>query len=261
MKSISTRGTTVEIPVHVSELTPEQYEYYCFLASLLGSGVINMDYFRIRWFSYLIGMDKTDFTILRAEYIAELSSQMSAIDGYIQTVDNGGSHRLTLDFYTPINLLPTYRGFSGPGDWLDGVTFGEFIECLTVLEGLDEADEADTTAGYAHIARCLYHIPVDEEVPELLLFHAPTLLSSVWKAIMSDPVDINGQKLDFRIIFKSSGNSRPDDKTGWTGITFEVAAAGLFGNVNDVEHTDMWLVLIYLYKCKFEYLSEKRNYK
>lgn len=72
-------------------------------------------------------------------------------------------------------------------------------------------------------------------------------------------MEINGKKIDFRIIFKSSGGSKPDDKTGWTGITFEVATAGLFGNVAQVEQTDMWTVLMYLYKCKFEYINEKRN--
>ena len=60
-------------------------------------------------------------------------------------------------------------------------------------------------------------------------------------------------------MFRSSGGKKPDDKTGWTGITFEVATAGLFGNVAEVERTDMWAVLNYLYKCKFEYLNEKRN--
>ena len=75
---------------------------------------------------------------------------------------------------------------------------------------------------------------------------------------MAAPVEINGKKIDFRIIFKSSGGSRPDDKTGWTGITFEVASAGLFGNVSQVEAADMWAVLIYLYKCRFEYNHEKR---
>ena len=75
---------------------------------------------------------------------------------------------------------------------------------------------------------------------------------------MAAPVEINGKKIDFRIIFKSSGTSRPDDKTGWTGITFEIASAGLFGNVSQVEEADMWAVLIYLYKCRFEYNHEKR---
>jgi len=255
MESITTRGRSVEIPTNVGELSPKQYEYYWFLAFALGSVAIDLDYFRVRWFSFLVGLGKADFTILKAEHAAELEEQMAAIDGYLVEIGD----RVSLDFTTPVNLLPSYRGYNGPGDWLEGVTFGVFVECLTVFEALAAADDEGVAEGYAHIARRLYNIPDAEPVPDLLAFHAPTLLSSVWKAIMSGPIDINGKKIFFRIIFKVSGSSRPDDKTGWTGITFEIASAGLFGNVRDVERSDMWEVLIYLYKCKFEYLHEKRN--
>lgn len=261
METITTRGKSIEIPTYVAELTPAQYEYYCFLAFALAGRIITPDYFRIRWFSYLIGLGKSDFTILKPGYIDELEAQISAIDGYFVKEMIEGQERVHLDFDTVVNLLPEYKGYKGPGDLFQGVTFGEFVECYTVAECLDETDPETTAKGYEHIARTLYHIPEEAPVPDLLTFHAPKLFSSVWKAIQSAPIEINGKKIDFRIIFKSSGSTKPDDKTGWTGITFEVASAGLFGNVNQVEKADMWAVLIYLYKCKFEYLNEKRNSK
>ena len=67
--------------------------------------------------------------------------------------------RQSLDFDTPVNLLPEYKGFKGPGDWLDGITFGEFVQCLTIFESLAEADAEGVAEGYADIARVLYHIP------------------------------------------------------------------------------------------------------
>lgn len=261
METIKTRGKTVEIPVNVSELTPAQYEYYCFLAFALAGQIITPDYFRIRWFSYLIGLGKSDFTILKQEHIDELEAQISAIDGYFVKEMIAGRERIHLDFDTVVNLLPEYKGYKGPGDLFQGVTFGEFVECYTVAESLDGTDNEAMAEGCEHIARTLYHIPDTAPVPDLLTFHAPKLFASVWRAIQSAPIEINGKKIDFRIIFKSSGSTKPDDKTGWTGITFEVASAGLFGNVSQVEKADMWAVLIYLYKCKFEYLNEKRNSK
>lgn len=259
MKTITTRGRTVDIPTHVEELTPKQYEYYCFLAFALAGKVITPDYFRVRWFSFLIGLGKADFTILKEEQIDELEAQISAIEGYFVKEIIEGSERVHLNFDTVVNLLPEYKGYKGPGDLFQGVTFGEFVECYTVVECLDGAAPEAIAEGYEHIARTLYHIPDTAPVPDLLTFHAPKLFSSVWKAIQSGPIEINGKKIDFRIIFKSTGNTKPNDKTGWTGITFEVATAGLFGNVSQVEKADMWAVLIYLYKCKFEYLNEKRN--
>lgn len=259
METITTRGRTVEIPTHVDELTPKQYEYYCFLAFALAGKIITLDYFRVRWFSFLIGLGKADFTILKEEHIDELEAQISAIEGYFVKEMIEGRECIHLDFDTVVNLLPEYKGYKGPGDLLQGVTFGEFVECFTVAESLNEAAPEAMAEGCEHIARTLYHIPEEAPVPELLTFHAPKLFSSVWKAIQSGPIEINGNKIDFRIIFKSTGSTKPDDKTGWMGITFEIATAGLFGNVDQVETHDMWAVLIYLYKCKFEYLNEKRN--
>lgn len=257
MEKIRTRGHIVEIPANVEELTPKQYEYYCFLAFALMAKAITPEYFRIRWFSYLIGLRKADYTILKAEYVEELEKQSAVIDNFL----TGSEGNIQLDLDTAKNLLPECRGYKGPGDMCQGVTFGEFIECYTVIESLVDASVDELEEGYRHIARTLYHIPETEPVPEILIFHAPKFFGNVWNAIQRGPIEINGKKIDFRIIFRSSGPSRPDDKTGWTGITFEIASAGLFGNVEQVKNTDMWAVLLYLYKCKFEYNNEKRNSK
>ena len=91
----------------------------------------------------------------------------------------------------------------------------------------------------------------------ILAWHAPMLFLAVWKAIQSGPIEINGRDVDFSIIFRSSGPRRPDDKTGWAGITFEIATSGVFGNVAEVEASPFWSVLMYLYKCKFEYIHDK----
>jgi hypothetical protein len=255
MRAIHTRGKIVDIPTNIDELTPEQYEYYCFLSVALASCTIDLQQFRIRWFSYLIGFNRANYTILRPDYVAELRAQESAIDGFF-VEDDGHYH---LDFDTTTNLLPTYRGYNGPGNWLEGMTYGQFVDCWSIIEGMRNATEQEMYQGYEQIARRLYDIPASDRVPDLLIFHAPRLFSNVWRAIQTGPIEINGRKIDFRIIFKSSGPSRPDDKTGWAGITFEVAGANVFGNVKDVEETEFWAVLMYLYKCKFEYNHDKHS--
>lgn len=128
MIAITTRGRKVEIPGNVGELSPKQYEYYCFLAFALGGGVIDDNSIRVRWFSYLLGFGQADYTLLRKDHKDELEGQMeSALAGYF-IAHGEDSDRMRLDFSTPINLLPEYKGFKGSGDWLEGVTFGEFTE-------------------------------------------------------------------------------------------------------------------------------------
>lgn len=256
MRKFKTRGKVVEVPEHVDELSPVQYEYYMFLATSLLLEYITGDYLRVRLLSYLIGLGSIDYTMLTPEHIAEIESQADVLDGFFRTAQDG---RRLLVINTPINLLKEYKGYHGPGDWLRGMSYGEWVECMTVLESIGEQD--DIIEAYEHIARKMYKIPAEAKVPDLLMVHATTLLISVWSQIQGDPIVINGQMIDFRIIFKSVGPSKPDDKTGWTGITFEVAKEGLFGNVKEVEATDMWDVLLYLYKCKFEYINEIKNNK
>lgn len=254
MKQVTIQDKTYSVPERLEELTCDQYAYYCILIMLMAAGVDDELTTRRKLLMLLIGKTRHNYHLYLPRYAKDIDAQLHATDGFF--VERNG--RRVLDTNTTMNLLPEYHGIrSRVDDWLDGLTFGQFVECLTVLEGV-EADGSNIAAAYAHVARVLYELSDDDEVPEVLLFHAPLLVMNVWKAILAGPVQVNGQLLDLRIIFKSTGERKLDDKTGWTGITFEVANAGLFGTVKEVEKTDFWLVLIYLYRCKFEYLNEQK---
>lgn len=269
MEKVTTGGRIVNVPTDLEELEPKQYKYLLFLSSQLAAGNIDLEFYRLRLFSFLLGFDGVNYTILKADRIAEIERQLPKLNDFLKPSRTADGPVLRVDIETTRNLLPEYHRYKGPGDWLNGVTFGEFVECITDIETL--AEIARTSGGdidpealresYNHIARVLYHIPSEDRVPDILAYHAPTLFATVWRAIQSGPIEINGRNIDFSIIFKGTGNGKPDDKTGWTGITFEVASANVFGNVADVEAADLWAVLLYLYKCKFEYNHDKNNTK
>ena len=254
MKSITFRDKKIEVPECLDELTPAQYGYFVRLGSWLAGGLIDLETWRARWFSYLAGMGASIYTILKPEYIEQAAPMVDDVTSPFLALTDKGMQPV---YNTCKNLLPSYGGYSGPKDWLDDVSYAKFVECSTLLELAREAD--DPIEIYEEIARALYAIPEDRPVPELLAWHAPVLFGSVWHAIQSGPVEINGRQIDFSIIFKSTGQRRPDDKTGWAGISFEVASTGIFGNIKELDSQPFWTVLMYLYKCKFEYLNEKRN--
>ena len=155
------------------------------------------------------------------------------------------------------------------GDMLNGLTFGNFCDCLDLLQQSKQAAEKDEPAIneiFQDITLKLYRYKDPEKmpaVPSLLAIHAVNFFSAVWEMVLSGPVYIGGEAIDFRILFQklASEDRKADDKTGWTGIVFEVAASGVFGNKKEVDDTPFWDVLLYLYKCKFEYLHQKRNKK
>ena len=248
----------VEIPTALEELTPEQYMYFITLSSIFAtSATMTEKDYRVRWLSYLAGLGPLDFTLLESERKAFFSNVLSSIDGFFNQESDG---KLLPNFDTPVNLLPEVAGYHGPGDMLEGVTFGEFTECSTALKTIPMDSEGEAMDAYGHVARVLYKIPAECEIPDILYFHAPTLFRNVLKLIETSPIDINGEKIDFRIIFQPTKTGRNyNDKTGWAGITFEVASSGVFGGVREVEDTDFWMVLLYLYRCKFEYLHSQKK--
>lgn len=250
----------IEIATELEDLSPAQYLYFIALSTVYAdSRVMTENDYRVRWLSYLSGLGNVDFTLLTDDRKRYYLDAMPLTDGFFERRPDG---RLFPSFDTAANLLPEIEGYKGPGEWLEGMTFGEFTECVMTLGQISDMEGEDAYRAFGSVARVMYRIPAEEPVPEILHFHAPTLFRNVMKRIESAPVNINGEPIDFRIIFKSvGGKKKADDKTGWTGITFEVASSGIFGDLKGVENSDFWLVLLYLYRCKFEYIHTQNTRK
>ena len=274
MQKIFYNGREHEIPERIEELSTDQYLAYL---SLWSKTMIFQDYNwafadvaqiqmpsgavlvpladpRLNWLMTLLGISQPG--LLADGRLLELWEARHSVEGFIKR-DDDGKWDFTLD--TLVNLWPEFGEYRGPGEWLEGVKFGEFTECLAVLGGPDSAGGTVPEEACEHIARVLYHVPEGVALPPGLPWHATRLFINVWHAIQSGPVMINGQPVDFRIIFAPAKDqrARPDDGTAWTGITFEIAKEGPFGNVKEVEASDMWQVLLWLYKCKFEYIHDR----
>lgn len=250
MLTITYLHRTVSVPTCIEELTAQQYERYLLLAVALSSGAFDIDTARVKLTSMLLGL-QYDYTMLVPKAISEIEAQTGALNHFFE------EGKLSLS--TPKNMLPEYDGYHGPADWLEGLRFGTFVEIMAIIDSLRGATDEEVEQSYSSIARLLYGIPKDSPAPPVLTIHAPLLFMSVWKLIQSQPLHINGGLIDFRILFQhSGGTTRPNDHTGWDGVTFEVAKEGVFGAVKDVEECDMWKVLLYLYKCKFEYINEQK---
>ena len=250
-------GERRQIPSCLDELTPEQYERYLFLCYHLMIGGLEPDMFRRKWLTCLLGLP-ADIELYSVSE-SERGSLMESMEGFFVRSGNDGEDVVSPDFDCERNLLPEYGGFRGPGDWLEGMTFGEFTGCLNILESISDGEDDEIMEGYASMTRVMYHMPSEAEVPPLLLMHAPRYFCGIWRRICSEPISLNGREIDFRIIFRGDSHRKADDRTGWAGLTFEVASAGLFGKVPEVEQTGFWDVLLYLYRCKFEYLEEKKK--
>jgi len=238
----------------LEELDAEQYKHFLFLVVALRREVIDADEFRVQWLSRLLGM-RVKFTDYRKEVTEELMGQLDALDGYYEN----GELRLS----TGMNLLPAFNGWKARvGDMLNGLTFGDFVECLDALGVINESeDDSAREAAFNEITCKLYvrEAEGDESVPVLLAVHAVTLVVSVFNMLTKEPIEIAGKPIDFGIIFRPVPGvpTRANDNTGWHGMAIEVATGGVFGTLKQVNETPMWDVLLYLYRCKFELMHDK----
>jgi hypothetical protein len=255
MVTVEHNGKSYEIPGVLDELSAEQYQGYLFLAVMMRRGIIDETGFRAKLLAELMGL-KVDITDFKPDVAEALIAQLGVLDGFL---DEKGPITAT-----GRNLLPEFAGWKARvGDMLNGLAFGDFVEALTLLGRLDEAEESQQ-AVLNELARLLYSPPEDKadaEVPALVAVHSVTLLTSVFNMIRTEPIGISGELINFSIIFKPVPGvpSKADDHTGWHGIAMEVASSGVFGTLKDVNVTPLWDVLLYLYRAKFDLLHEKRK--
>lgn len=244
MEKFTYNSKTVEVPSCLDEVSGEQYRQFLILAVLMNRGTISPGQFRVKWLSYLLGM-KADYTMYRREIIRELDGQLEKLDGFFSyTTGKEGERIVTPILKTGRNLMQDFGGWHGVGDMLNGLTFGNFCDCLDLLQQSKQAaaekDESTINEIFQDITLKLYRYKDPEKipaVPSLLAIHAVNFFSAVWEMVLSGPVYIGGEAIDFRILFQklASEDRKADDKTGWTGIVFEVAASGVFGNKKEVE--------------------------
>lgn len=256
MEKFTYNSKTVEVPSYLDEVSSEQYRQFLILSVLMNRGTISPGQFRVKWLSFLLGM-KADYTMYRREIIQELDGQLEKLDGFFSyTTGKKGERIVTPILKTGRNLMQDFGGWHGVGDMLNGLTFGNFCDCLDLLQqsrqAAAEKDDPAINEIFQDITLKLYRYKDPEKtpaIPSLLAIHAVNFFSAVWEMVLSGPVYIGGEAIDFRILFQklASEDRKADDKTGWTGIVFEVAASGVFGNKKEVDDTPFWDVLLYLY--------------
>ena len=279
MQEITFRKKLRNIPSSLDELSKEQYLRYLRLYLM----PVSTEEKRRHLFCILLDLPAVSYNIYKQDIIDELNTQQSALDAFF--TDNF----LRLD--TTRQLLKEYCGWTGPGDMLDGMTFGQFISALIMQDEYrrlsDDGDETGSLECLQELTRQLYTAPSTTAataaaaaaaaaavpdgspsvpLPELLILHATNFFLACYQHIATRPVHINGQDLDLSIIFRTPGGSHasnrtPDDRTGWQGLAFEIAEQGLFGTYNDLMQQPLYDVLLYLYKQRFEQLHKTKQRK
>jgi len=264
-------GKITSIPSDIDELDPEQYlQYLVLISSEKDIPALKRKLFQISvklsvpWsFMFMKRQIKENIFDNTALFI-------DLMDSFFDIEDVNGKRMYTPHIKSGKNLLPTFYQYKGPEDMLNNITWGDFIDCMNLINSyqLSANSDQDIDISIDEIFNILYKVDPDynkqfiaKEVPYYVKLHAFNFFSTVFELISSGPIPINGEEIDFRILFSGKGNKKKDDKTGWAGLVFSIAESGVFGKTNEVNQEKFWNVLIYLYKCTFESENMKTNGK
>lgn len=266
MKEITYDHKTKKIPECLEELAPEQYYRYLELVMMMNSGKISPFEMRCKLVSLLLGM-RYNFVICKEAIVKEISAQLHKIDAFFDITEEGDKIIYDPHIKTGKNLLPSYKDWKGPDDMLNNITFGQFVQCLNLAKAMSiaqkEEDNKLADSLIFEFGEILYKnedSQTNKKLPALVCLHSYIFFCAVWELIYSVPIPINGEEINFSILFQEPhGEKRTDDKTGWVGVAYEVASSGVFGNVKQINETPFWDILLYLYKCRFESLHNKNQ--
>lgn len=258
MKTIEYKGRTIQVPRCIEELTPAQYRRYLEIYLMSQNDGDIYPWHTSKLLTLLLG-ERVDISMLPEECMHKAMEHYSLTEPFMQRVPavtgQEGEGRKRFVTSTGVNLLPEWRGRKGPGAMLSGVSFGTFADCSVLVSILAKTtDESERLELMERIASMLYpqKDPGNPETDDLLTLHACLFFRNVTNMIQNDPIEVNGELISFSILFRgNNGNRRKNDRTGWTGIAMDVAESGVFGTYAQVRDTDLWDVLLFLYRKAF----------
>lgn len=246
MKEIIYRDRKVQVPQCVDEMGEELYMSCVRLYMNAVEWRLDIDTVRKKLLTLLLGLNSY-VGYMSIEKQEEALRHLPLTDPFIKMSEG----KFTMDVATTSNLTPSY---SGQKDYLSEMTFGQFIDCdLYARMYAREGDPAmlDALRGALRIKK---------DSHGTVSYCAFIQYQAVMKELHTRPIYINGEDIDFTILFKPSpkASTKPDDRTGWTGVAMELAENGAFGTYYQVMEAKFWDVMLFLYRKKYEKLHEKK---
>lgn len=273
-------GKITQFAEDVHELTPEQYLFYLDLVLQNMAGEItDPQIIKRKLFAKLCDvkvswrMNFYNKDTYEAIWSA-LADKINLLDSFFDiSEDELFKETYQLHVKCTGNLLPEWKKYKGPENLLMDITWGQFKQCVTALKLIkyarDEERMNDVERYTNDIFNALYKLEQraknkeQRQIPDTVQFHALTYFSYWYELISSYPIEINGEEIDFSVLWKSDDDEPANDmdKSGWMGITFSIAESGVFGDAEEVDNEKLYKVLMFLYKNKVNTIFEKKKLK
>lgn len=284
------------IPAELSECQSWQYIYICDLFLKYQSQLITKDELLVDAVYKLLDMvpskkknqnsDNSNL-ILITELIEESFFEK------IENPDNPESYQLKIKqnyINNPVeSYKPLWRNYFGPSDGFMNVKFGEYRDALRIFLEFNKTGEIELLY---ELAATLYRpkkpflfvekllnkfdgdvrqkyntyqmkkrIDVFKKGPIGFVYGVYLYFASMQMFISSAEVPWGDKVLDFSILFTQQGDvdEIEVDGIGLDAVVFAMAESGIFGNMEKVDQTSFWTIMIKMYDARIKELQLQKQ--
>lgn len=277
-----------DLPTRVEELTQDQY--LSFLRLLESGEFETEDELKLEMLYAFSPLEKSKKPLNKEAY-NNLFQLVELLDDFFETQEIEGKTYRSPVTETVKSMVREFtyehQVYAGPDDALINGTIKEFVDCFSAYQDYQKSKDNDCLR---RLAAILFREKVDEktalETGDLRVKYNPNKLnrntqlfenlpieylkstyyffSAFLSYIMNNEVNIGGENISLRILFKGDPTQKKSSKvnlpgTGFVGVLFTVAESGVFGNMKSLESTNMWTVFARLYQVQRDRLEELAN--
>ncbi len=178
------------------------------------------------------------------------------------------------------NPVPNFRHrwikYTGPGDFLNGMTFSQFKDGLAAANKYMETLEPEWLTRLLAVCylpkgvkyrmeevdkRAARFKKVDIGIKQVCFSYLMGCMHNLRTDGDGNGIEIDGINCRFSLLFRKS-DSDGGESIGLTGVLMSLAESGVFGNIRETADADVWDVLTRLYQLELQRREmEKRSKK
>lgn len=178
------------------------------------------------------------------------------------------SGEIELVYQSTVQLLPRFRKWNGPRSHGEDLTFGEFKQAVSLLQTYNETNDEDVMSALCGLLyrpqssrrkTGLWRMEMDNEtaedwirrgraMPDWFKWGVYAWISAFCNYLTSGDFIIDGEQVNFAPLFVKGEKKEEKKKNdiGLNAIAFTMAESRVFGELKDVEHTQLLKIFLKL---------------
>lgn len=274
-------GFIKEIPSSFDEMTGDDYIRFIKLWERLQSKLMDISHLKTELVYHFLGIRHSaarwdQFTVDEKQNISLNVFQIAEkLDFLFTEKEIDGKIHLGINLSWTKNHIPEYRGLFGPDKLLADITWIEYKDAMVASTAYIESEDIEDLYRLAAILyrkksfwtkkRKAYdpeqvdaNMQHTRQWPSFVLYGIFLFFLSCEKYIREGTFNVDNRKITFSSLFTGEEESSVPG-AGLTGLLYNLAETGVFGNAKETARQNLYDVLFRLWQVHNDYLRTKQK--